>query len=274
MSTEKEAGTAGVAERLRGWFLGRLPDGWFEGEPEIIVDREEITVIGRLSSPGTGENGAEPPSTAASLAPGPEAGLAPGQEAGQGADRAGVAGGPADAKAGPAGGPADAEAGPAGGPAGPGGGPAGGPGEPGDGEAAQEAGAPAAAGAPGGGAGDAAAVAAALGRARRFREETRDARIEIAREVEQAFGRKVSWGVICGERKVMFTTLSVPVMTRLRQAERRVLDTLVDAGVARSRSDALAWCVRLVGEHEDSWLTELRGALRRVEQVRAAGPRA
>jgi hypothetical protein len=96
----------------------------------------------------------------------------------------------------------------------------------------------------------------------------------MAREVEHVFGRKVSWGVVCEGRKVMFTTLSVPVMTRLRQSERRVLDTLVDAGVARSRSDALAWCVRLVGEHEDSWLSELRDALRRVEQVRAAGPQA
>ena len=56
----------------------------------------------------------------------------------------------------------------------------------------------------------------------------------------------------------MFTTLSVPVMTRLRQSERRVLDTLVDAGVARSRSDALAWCVRLTGENADSWLSRLR----------------
>jgi hypothetical protein len=117
-------------------------------------------------------------------------------------------------------------------------------------------------------------AAAADGRARRFREETREHRIEIAREAELRFGRKVSWGIICGDRKVMFTTLSVPVMTRLRQSERRVLDTLVDAGVARSRSDALAWCVRLVGEHEDSWLGQLREALRRVEEVRAEGPQA
>jgi hypothetical protein len=117
-------------------------------------------------------------------------------------------------------------------------------------------------------------AAASEGRARRFREETREHRIEIAREAELRFGRKVSWGVICGDRKVMFTTLSVPVMTRLRQSERRVLDTLVDAGVARSRSDALAWCVRLVGEHEDSWLAQLREALRRVEEVRAEGPQA
>jgi hypothetical protein len=115
-------------------------------------------------------------------------------------------------------------------------------------------------------------AAAADGRSRRFREETRDHRIKIAREAEHEFGRKVSWGVECAGRRVMFTTFSVPVMTRLRQAERLVLDTLVDAGVARSRSDALAWCVRLVGEHEDAWLSELRAALRKVEQVRAEGP--
>jgi hypothetical protein len=121
-------------------------------------------------------------------------------------------------------------------------------------------------------AGDAAAAAAAEGRSRRFREETRDHRIEIAREAEHKFGRKVSWGVEVGDSKVMFTTFSVPVMTRLRQSERQVLDTLVDAGVARSRSDALAWCVRLVGANSGTWLTDLRAALRKVEQVRAEGP--
>ena len=97
--------------------------------------------------------------------------------------------------------------------------------------------------------------------------------MEIAREAEHSFGRKVSWGVTCGGSTVMFTTFSVPVMTRLRQTERRVLDTLVDAGVARSRSDALAWCVRLVGEHEDGWLADLRDALRKVAEVRSGGPR-
>ena len=120
---------------------------------------------------------------------------------------------------------------------------------------------------------DAERAVAAASHSRRFREETRQQRIEIAREAEHRFGRKVSWGVTCGEKTVMFTTFSVPVMTRLRQPERLVLDTLVDAGVARSRSDALAWCVRLVGEHEDSWLADLREALRHVEQVRADGPR-
>jgi hypothetical protein len=120
---------------------------------------------------------------------------------------------------------------------------------------------------------DAERAAAADGRSRRFREDTRQQRIDIAREAEHKFGRKISWGVVCDDRRVMFTTFSVPVMTRLRQPERLVLDTLVDAGVARSRSDALAWCVRLVGEHEDSWLSDLRNALRKVEQVRGEGPR-
>jgi len=119
---------------------------------------------------------------------------------------------------------------------------------------------------------DAERAAAAEGRIRRFREETRNQRIEIAREAEHRFRRKVSWGVTCGNVTEMFTTLSVPVMTRLRQPERRVLDTLVDAGVARSRSDALAWCVRLTGENADSWLSRLRAALRQVEEVRDQGP--
>ena len=176
MTTDERAGSA--AEKLRGWFTGRMPADWFAAPPEIKVDREEITVVGPLTDP-----------------------------------------------------PLAAEASPA------------------------------------------ELAAAAEGRARRFREETRQLRMEIAREAEHKFGRKISWGVVCDGRKVMFTTFSVPVMTRLRQPERLVLDTLVDAGVARSRSDALAWCVRLVGEHEDSWLSDLREALLKVEQVRSGGPR-
>jgi hypothetical protein len=185
MRTKQESAAVDTAGQIRAWFLGRLPDGWFVGEPEVIVDREEITVMGELPAV-TGAAGE------------------------------------------------DAEA---------------------------------------GGEGGTEAEAMAAGRSRRFREETREARIGIAREAEMRFDRKVSWGVVSEGKKVMFTTLSVPVMTRLRQAERRVLDTLVEAGVARSRSDALAWCVRLVGEHEDSWLGALRDALRHVEQVRAGGPR-
>jgi hypothetical protein len=170
-------GSGTAEQQLRGWFTGRLPGDWFTGSVEVILDREEISVIGTLPDPEVDDDAPE-------------------------AERS----------------------------------------------------------------------AAAEGRIRRFREQTRDRRIQIAREAEHKFDRKVSWGAQCGGKKAMFTTLSIPVMTRLRQAERRVLDTLVDAGVARSRSDALAWCARLVGKNADAWLADLREALRHVEQVRAQGP--
>lgn len=115
-------------------------------------------------------------------------------------------------------------------------------------------------------------AAAVSGRIKEFRERTRDHRIDIARELEHRVGGKVAWGVRIGERRELFTTLSVPVMTRLRQPERLVLDTLVDAGVARSRSEALAWCVKLVGKNADGWLADLRGAMEHVSKVRAEGP--
>jgi hypothetical protein len=169
---------ASAAERLRGWFTGRMPSEWLDGTLEVKLDREEITVVIPIAAPQAADDASE------------------GEQA-----------------------------------------------------------------------------AAWDGRSRRFREDTRQQRIEIAHEAEHTFGRKVSWGVRSGDRVVMYTTFSVPVMTRLRQAERLVLDTLVEAGVARSRSDALAWCVRLVGEHEDAWLADLRSALERVEQVRGEGPR-
>jgi hypothetical protein len=177
MSTETSERSS-AADRLRGWFTGRMPADWFDGTLEVKVDREEITVIVPIQAPELAE-----------------------------------------------------------------------------------------------GASESEQAAAWDGRARRFREDTRQQRIEIAHEAEHTFGRKVSWGIQAGDRVVMYTTFSVPVMTRLRQNERLVLDTLVDAGVARSRSDALAWCVRLVGEHEDSWLADLRAALHQVEQVRNEGPR-
>lgn len=116
-------------------------------------------------------------------------------------------------------------------------------------------------------------TAAAQGRISRFREETRRARMRIADEAEARFGRKVAWGASYGDVSAVFTSLSVPVMTRLRQPERLVLDTLVAAGVARSRSEALAWCVRLVGRNEDAWIARLREALEAVERARAGGPR-
>ncbi|WP_369053927.1 hypothetical protein [Kineococcus terrestris] len=114
---------------------------------------------------------------------------------------------------------------------------------------------------------------AAAGRAERFREETRAARMRIADEAEARFGRKVAWGVRCGPVTTLFTNLAVPVMTRLRQPERRLLDTLVEAGVARSRSEALAWSVRLVAQHQGDWVQQLRDSLEAVRAARAAGPR-
>jgi hypothetical protein len=107
-----------------------------------------------------------------------------------------------------------------------------------------------------------------------FRDITRLDRMAIADQVEAHFGRKVSWGVIQGDVTTLFTTYSPPITTRLRISERAVLDTLVSAGVARSRSDALGWCVKLVARHEADWLAELRSALVGVEKVRDSGPTA
>ncbi len=162
------------------WFAGRLPDSWFAGDPTVVVDREEITVIGRLKEPE-------------------------GTEGSAGSESEGHA----------------------------------------------------------------------SGRVARFREETRSERMGIADEAEARYGRKVAWGVQVGDEnseRILFTHIAVPVMTRLKQPERQVLDTLVDAGVARSRSDALAWSVRLVGEHADEWLGKLREAMRNVDDLRADGP--
>jgi hypothetical protein len=159
------------------WIAGLLPDGWFTGQPEVTVDRDEIVIVGRLPEPTLAEDATD-------------------------ADRA----------------------------------------------------------------------AAEAGRISSFREGTRDQRIRLARQLEHRYRRKVAWGAACGGRRELFTTHSAPVMTRLRQVDRQVLDTLVDAGVARSRSDALAWCVRLVGQHAESWLDELREAMGAVDELRRRGP--
>jgi hypothetical protein len=128
---------------------------------------------------------------------------------------------------------------------------------------------PAGGGAAGSGTDSQAAAAACIGH---FREASREQRMRIAEAAESRFGRKVSWGVTCGQMTELFTTASVPVMTRLRMTERSVLDTLIDAGVARSRSEALAWCVRLVGRNESEWIAELRAAFEHVHAVRGKGP--
>jgi hypothetical protein len=156
------------------WFAGRLPEDWFDGDPTVIVDREEITVIGKLAGP---ENSGQEESEARSA-----------------------------------------------------------------------------------------------GRVSRFREDTRSERMKIADEAQDRYGRKVSWGVEVAGERVLFTHIAVPVMTRLKQPERQVLDTLVDAGVARSRADALAWSVKLVGEHSEEWLAKLRTAMSAVDDLRAQGP--
>jgi hypothetical protein len=119
---------------------------------------------------------------------------------------------------------------------------------------------------------DADRAAAEAGRIAAFRESTREQRIKLARQAEHRYERKVAWGAVCGGTKQLFTTHSAPVMTRLRQPERQVLDTLVDAGVARSRSEALAWCVKLVGQHTEDWLTQLREAMSAVDDLRRRGP--
>jgi len=180
---------------VAGWFAGRLPDTWFTAPTEIIIDREEITVVGTLAAPEVaGDDPASDPSSSPASSPAAKSPVAK--------------------------------------------------------------------------------AAAETGRIRRFREETRDRRIAIAREAEHRYARKVAWGARVGDTHELFTTLSAPVMTRLRQPERQVLDTLVDAGVARSRSDALAWCVRLVGQNAEDWLARLRDAMQAVERVRADGPTA
>jgi hypothetical protein len=119
---------------------------------------------------------------------------------------------------------------------------------------------------------EAVAAEAVAGAVAKFRADTRDRRIDIAREAEHRFQRKVAWGVYVGDHTELFTHLAVPVMSRLRQPERQVLDTLVDAGVARSRAHALAWCVQLVGRNTDTWLSDLRAAMESVERIRATGP--
>ena len=123
-----------------------------------------------------------------------------------------------------------------------------------------------------GGAGEDEVRVAEQARISGFREETRGLRMRIADEAQPAFRRTVSWGAECGGSRVLFTTAGVPVMTRLRLTDRRVLDTLIDAGVARSRSEALAWCVRLVAQHEADWIAELHDAMTKVEEVRRRGP--
>ncbi|WP_163511302.1 hypothetical protein [Fodinicola acaciae] len=221
-----------VADDAAAWIRGRMPDGWFTEPVEVSVDREEIVIVGRIAEPEV-----KPAGGKEAAADRPKD--APSEETAEGETT------PVDFR------------------------------KPEEGAEDQtitlsEAidSAPPADDA----SSRAERAAAENGRITRFREDTRNARIYISQQVEHRYGRKVSWGAACGGTRQLFTNLSVPVMTRLRQRERQVLDTLVDAGVARSRSEALAWCVKLVGQHTDDWLQGLRGAMAEVDRLRAEGP--
>ena len=93
-----------------------------------------------------------------------------------------------------------------------------------------------------------------------FRDSTRDQRIALARQAEETFARKISWGVLRHGVQRLFTTVRAPVTAELAMPERRILDTLTESGVATNRSDAVAWCIRLVGQHEADWLRDLHDA--------------
>lgn len=120
--------------------------------------------------------------------------------------------------------------------------------------------------------GENAETVAARSRIEAFREDTREQRMAIAADAQYRWRRVVSWGAVCGDVEAHFTTAAVPAMTRLRMGQRHVLDTLVESGVARSRAEALAWCVDQVGEHQAEWIDRLRGAMTEVERIRNEGP--
>lgn len=160
--------------QMKTWFAARLPRGWYMETPEILVDRDEILVIGRIRDVTSSEDGDQP--------------------------------------------------------------------------------------------------TARSGRIRGHREETREERMRIAAEAQRKFSRRVAWGVCIGDSCELFTHLAIPVMTRLRMRERLVLDQLVGAGVVQNRSQALAWCVRLVAERQAEWLDDLSEAIRQVESVREKAP--
>jgi hypothetical protein len=120
--------------------------------------------------------------------------------------------------------------------------------------------------------GDDARRVAAEARIAAFREETRAQRMQIADAAQAKWGRVVSWTASCGPVTAEYTTAAVPVMTRLRFDQRQVLDTLIDTGVVRSRSEGLAWCVAQVADHQSEWIDRLKEAMTEVERIRNQGP--
>ncbi len=101
------------------------------------------------------------------------------------------------------------------------------------------------------------------------REASRPLRMQIAAEIERMLRLSVAWGMRAGSTEQIFTTRTTPVMTRLGRAERDVLDTLVAAGVAETRSSALAYTVRAFAAEHADWLAEVRQAIEQVRQVRS-----
>jgi hypothetical protein len=116
-------------------------------------------------------------------------------------------------------------------------------------------------------------TAAEQARIHRFREATRDQRIGVARQAEARYGRPISWGATSGATTKRFTTVHARVGTRLDLEHRRVLDDLVAAGIARHRGEALAWCVDLVKQNEQQWLTRLQEALRNLKETAEDAPK-
>jgi hypothetical protein len=105
-----------------------------------------------------------------------------------------------------------------------------------------------------------------------FRESTRALRIRLAREAEETFGRQVSWGTLRQGARRLFTTVRTAVTAQLAMPERQVLDTLVSAGVATDRADAVGHCIRLVGQHEADWLADLCDAVAATPDGRPERP--
>ncbi len=116
-----------------------------------------------------------------------------------------------------------------------------------------------------------AAETAASSRISSWRESTRSHRMKVADVAQARWQRHVTWAARCGESEIRFTSAAVPVMTRLLFEDRQVLDTLIDAGVARSRSEAMAWCVNQVGQNRGEWIDKLRDAMTEVERIRNEG---
>ncbi|MCG8351634.1 MAG: hypothetical protein MI924_28030 [Chloroflexales bacterium] len=101
------------------------------------------------------------------------------------------------------------------------------------------------------------------------RELTRSLRMRLADEIQKKLRLPVAWGMRIGESEVLFTTRTIPVMTRLGRIERDVLDTLVAAGVAETRSSALAYTVRAFAAEHADWLAEVSQVIEQVRQVRS-----